>query len=262
MISRRVGAEPTALESHWKTTSMTAPPDDPHPPLRSPRATKPILVGSSADRFEGLVEPRTRLDNLRMLHLDVGRKVVEVADGHVFMPDLIVMAMLQRSYGVVDALIDAVDSYNMHAAAPLLRLQLDTLFRASYLAACPDADDLARRLLAGEEFQGMTDSAGKKLTDARLQRLARANHEWAIAVYRQTSGWVHFSVSHMRATTQVGAENDFFMGIPLRPTVLPESLWLEVYGAASQATEEIVDYALEWASRKGLPPGETREINW
>jgi hypothetical protein len=67
---------------------------------------------------------------------------------------------------------------------------------------------------------------------------ARANHEWAIAVYRQTSGWVHFSVSHMRATTQVGAENDFFMGIPLRPTVLPESLWLEVYGAASQATED------------------------
>jgi len=42
----------------------------------------------------------------------------------------------------------------------------------------------------------------------------------------------------------------------------PESLWLEVYGAASQATEEIFDYALGWAACKGLPPGQTREINW
>jgi len=150
----------------------------------------------------------------------------------------------------------------MHAAAPLLRLQLDTLFRACYLAAGADADDLARRLLEGEEFRKMTDSDGKKLTDFRLQELARPDHEWALAVYRETSGWVHFSVSHMRATTQVEDDREFFMGIPLRPTVLPESLWLEVYEAASRATEEIFDYALGWAARKGLPPGKTRKIIW
>lgn len=173
---------------------------------------------------------------------------------------MIVMAMLQRSYGVVDALIDAIDTYNMHAAAPLLRLQLDTLFRACYVAATADADDLARRLLAGEEFRKMTDSSGKKLTDSRLQELARPDHEWALAVYRETSGWVHFSVSHMRATTQVGDNHEFFMTIPLRPDIIPESLWQEVYGAASQATEEIFDYALGWAARKGLPPGKTRTI--
>ena len=62
---------------------------------------------------------------------------------------------------------------------------------------------------------------------------------------------MHFSVSHMAATTQVGDDNDFFMGVPLRPTVLPESPWHEVYAAAIRATEEVFDYARGWASRKG-----------
>lgn len=188
--------------------------------------------------------------------------MIEAADGNIFQPDFIVMAMIQRSYGVVDALIDAVDNYNMHAAAPLLRLQLDTLFRACYLATRADADELTGRLLAGEEFRKIKDADGKNLTDARLQDLARPHHEWALAVYRETSGWVHFSVSHMRATTQVGDDSEFFMSVPLRPTTLPESLWLELYGAAAQATEEIFDYVLGWAAQKGLPPGTTRTPCW
>lgn len=52
------------------------------------------------------------------------------------------------------------------------------------------------------------------------------------------------------------------MGVPLRPEVLPESLWLEIYGASIRATEELFDYVRGWASRKGLPPGETRVLDW
>jgi hypothetical protein len=194
--------------------------------------------------------------------LDVAGKTIAADDGKVYNPDLIVMAMLQRSYGIVDALLDAVDSYNMHAAAPLLRLQLDTLIRAHYMASCGDLDDLTRRLLQGEQFRKIKDADGVKLTDARLQELAEGFHAWVGPVYRETSGWVHFSVSHMAATTQVGEDSDFFMGIPLRPTVMPESLWQEVYSAAIRATEELFVYARGWASRKGLAPGETRSLDW
>lgn len=88
----------------------------------------------------------------------MAHRALEVAEGRVFLPDLILTAMIQRSYGIVDALIDAVDTYNMHAAAPLLRLQLDTLFRAHYIASGPDLDDLTNRLLRGEEFRKIKDA--------------------------------------------------------------------------------------------------------
>ena len=241
---------------------MSQPPADPFPAVRPPRQHKPMPPGCPADRFPDLVALRERLDEIRIGHLDVARKTIAVSDGTIYNPDLIVIAMLQRSYGIVDALLDAVDSYNMHAAAPLLRLQLDTLIRAHYVASCGDLDDLTSRLLRGEQFRRIKDAEGKNLTDARLQEIASEVHAWALPVYRETSGWVHFSVSHMAATTQVGDDNDFFMSVPLRPTVLPESLWNEVYAAAIRATEELFDYARGWASRKGLPPGETRELDW
>jgi hypothetical protein len=241
---------------------MNQPPVDTLPPVRAPRQPRPLPAASPADRFPDLAQVRQRLDELRIQHLDVAGKTIAVNDGKVYYPDFIVMAMPQRSYGIVDALLDAVDTYNMHAAAPLLRLQLDTLMRAHYVASCEDLDDLTGRLLRGEQFRKIKDAEGKNLTDARLQELAANVHAWAIPVYRETSGWVHFSLSHMAATTQVGDENDFFMGVPLRPTVLPESLWHEVYAAAIRATEELFDYARGWASRKGLPPGETRELDW
>lgn len=79
--------------------------------------------------------------------------------------------MIQRSYGVLDALIDAVDRYNIHAAAPLLRLQLDTLFRAHYLASGPDVDSLTMKLLRGEELRKIKDASGKPLNDYRLKEL-------------------------------------------------------------------------------------------
>ena len=241
---------------------MSQPSPEPFPPVRPPRQPKQLPAGGSADRFPLLVEPRQRLDELRVDHLTIAHQTLAATEGKVFLPDMIVMAMLQRSYGVVDALIDAVDTYNMHAAAPLLRLQLDTLFRAHYVASGPDLDDLTSRLLRGEEFRKIKGPEGKLLTDFRLKELASDTHAWALPVYRETSGWVHFSVSHMRATTQVGDDDEFFMGVPLRPSVLPESLWDEIYAASTRATLELFEYVRGWASRKGMPPGEVRALSW
>ena len=234
--------------------------EEPSTPARPPRQSKPLPPGGSATRFPGLVPPRVRLDELRQQHLDLAALTVSVADGALYLPDFVVMAMLQRSYGVVDALIDAVDSYNVHAAAPLLRLQLDTLFRAHYIATRAETDELTIRLLAGEEFRKIKDSEGKNLNDGRLKDLAADAHPWAPLVYDKTSGWVHFSLSHMVATVQISRESEFSMGVPLGPHVIPESLWHEILGAAIQATEELFVYVRGWAARKGMPPGESREL--
>ena len=124
------------------------------------------------DRYPGLAAPRRILDQLRIAHLDLAAQSLMAADGDLYLPDLIVTAMIQRSYGVLDALIDAVDTYNIHAAAPLLRLQLDTLFRAHYIASGSNVDSLAMKLLRGEELRKIKDADGKPLNDFRLKELA------------------------------------------------------------------------------------------
>jgi len=136
-------------------------------PVRLPRVPKPQLPGGSVDRYPELAAPRQALDQLRIDHLELAAQSLMAAEGNLYLPDLIVTAMIQRSYGVVDALIDAVDTYNIHVAAPLLRLQLDTLFRAHYIASGADVDDITMRLLRGEEFRKIKDADGKPLNDSR-----------------------------------------------------------------------------------------------
>jgi hypothetical protein len=80
--------------------------------------------------------------------------------------------MLQRSYGLVDAVIDCVDAYNLVAAAPRLRTQLDTLVRACYVANAGLSDDIVKALFEGTEFPH-DEGQGRKAAQRRAAQRAR-----------------------------------------------------------------------------------------
>ena len=96
--------------------------DEQIPSYRPPRKPHPILAGTSAHRFPELQQPRALLDRLRVHHLDLAQRMLEADNGNLYLLDLLLMTMMQRSYGLVEAVIDCVDAYNLAAAAPLLRL--------------------------------------------------------------------------------------------------------------------------------------------
>lgn len=195
----------------------------------------------------------------------LAHRFLSVADGNIYLPDMFFTALMQRSYGLVDALIDLVDGYNLAAAAPILRLQLDSLVRASYVAHAPDADVVVTEILRGVEFRAMRDKDGQKLTDFRLNELAAPYHPWVQAVYAKTSGWIHLSSEHMFTTWRSAEDSDgseagaFRAAVPLPPEWVPTRLWAELLDAMAQATREIFGYVEVWESRKGLPPGKFRE---
>ena len=229
--------------------------------LRGPRQPKPVRDGSCAQVHPATLPPRHRLDALRVHSIDLAARVLEADNGNLYATDFLVTTMLQRTFGVLDALIDAVDTFNLHAAAPLLRLQLDTLFRAHYLATCGDSDDLSLKVLAGTQFRHIKDSDNKSLTDARLKDLAAEMHPWAGAVYDQTSGWVHLSVNHMMATIRAGAEGSVEIRVPLPKELVPEELWLEILEAATHATEEFFAWVELWEANKGLPMRQAGDLS-
>jgi hypothetical protein len=55
----------------------------------------------------------------------------------LYVPDLLMWSFAQRSYALVDGFLGAFDTWNLLVAAPLVRLQIDTLVRLSYAATCP-----------------------------------------------------------------------------------------------------------------------------
>ncbi len=231
---------------------------------RPPREPRPVPSGSPADVHQSeLAKPRVYLDRLRAHHLDLVQRFLTVADGALYTLDIVFGTVMTRSYSLVDGFLDAFDQWNPIVAAPLLRLQIDSLVRTSYIARAPMADSVANEILRGGEFRKMRDSEGKKLLDFRLVELAGPHHPWIPDVYAATSGWVHFSPDLVRAAWQGRSDKDELSisgAVPLRPEQVPAAPLLELIAAMIKATEELFAYSEGWESRKGLPPGEARTL--
>ncbi|MBC7592779.1 MAG: hypothetical protein H7288_02365 [Kineosporiaceae bacterium] len=55
----------------------------------------------------------------------------------------------------------------------------------------------------------------------------------------------------MSTAFQMGeAEREFTLGLPLPREVVPISMWAEILGATTKATDELLGYALGWAMEK------------
>src|SRR5437899_1352505 len=108
------------------------------------------------------------LKNLRAsepLHLEVGLQMMKAADGAVFPVDLLAWAALNRSANLVPGFASLVEAWNLIAAAPLLRLQIDNCLRFYGVYIVSKPHEFAGAVLKGEQVRKMKDSKGKLMTD-------------------------------------------------------------------------------------------------
>jgi hypothetical protein len=234
------------------------------------RDPKPIPPDSPAAHHDELAKPRAFLDRLRVHHVDLSKRFLSTSDREIFSVDLMIAAVMNRSYSLVEGFIDAFDRWNLVVAAPVLRIQIDSLVRFAYMATAPSSEEIAAHLIRGGEFRKLQDKEGRRLTDRRLIELADTAHPWVKGVYEATSGWVHLSPAHMYATWQVDASGStknergdyttLLGAIPTRREQIPPSALRELLGGMTKATAEIFAYVEIWESRKGLPIGEMRDI--
>lgn len=218
------------------------------------RERRPISSGSPADVHAAeLAKGRNHLDTMRIHHLDLSKRFLA---GELYETDLLFTAAMARSYSLVDGFIGAFDSWNPVVAAPLLRLQLDSLVRVAYLTKVPNVADVAWHIIKGGEFRTLKDRDGKTLTDRRLIEHAQQVHPWIDDVYKATSGWVHFSPTHLKAAAQVTPDESsehifkYFGAIPIRPEQIPLSALEELLAAMITATKELFGYVKIWEDTK------------
>ncbi len=205
-----------------------------------------------------LANDRAFIDRLRVHHLDLTQRFI-TAGGTLFGIDLFVGGVMTRSYALVDGFLNAFDSWNPIVAAPLVRMQIDSLVRMSYLARAEVPAEIADYVVNGGEFRLLKDAENQKLSDARLVDLAEEFHPWVKPVYRATSGWVHFSPEHVRATWRVQPGGDgsgvLHGEIPLRAASIGSNPMEELVGAMTRATTELFGYVEIWEARKKQADG-------
>lgn len=174
----------------------------------------------------------------------------ERANGKPFYAsDLIMFGLMDRNIGLLEALPALIKSENIHALAPLLRVQLDGLLRLHAFKIVKSRDDLAIHIIRGSELRKFKDSAGNQLTDRHLVNSLKEQLPWVEPMYDTLCGWVHFSESHVFAAASEGnGEGQIEISIGgLRKRIKPELFQeaLDATRAIHNATIGIIsDYFL------------------
>jgi len=115
-------------------------------------------------------------------------------EDRIFSTDLVALGVARRTYALIDGFVALLRQRNPLCCGALLRLQLDTAMRfyACWLVAEPEIVALA--LLDDRHLDKIKSRDGKCLADTYLHHaLSKQYGDWVSRVYRNTSGFVHFT---------------------------------------------------------------------
>lgn len=188
-----------------------------------------------------LVRSETELLDLYQHHM------VNRPFGH---QDLYLLGIARRTLANSRAFKQCVEDRNGLIAAALLRLQLDTVLRLYALYWVADPEDFAGRVFAGEQIDRLKAADGQQMKDRYLIDKIKERNPWAEAVYKNTSGLIHFSDRHIHSAIQLEGDSgaaQFLLG----PTNPAHTLadFQELLEAFFHCTGMVVVAAGDWFSR-------------
>lgn len=148
------------------------------------------------------------VEKIRKRYLEVFSNHLGNAGGTpMYTADLVMFGILDRQIGLIESMPAIFESKNVHALAPLLRIQLDSLLRLHAFRIVKNTDELAKHIIEGKSLRKFKDHGGNKLFDRHLVNTLKPELPWVETMYDTLSGWVHFSESHIFSAITEGEED-------------------------------------------------------
>ncbi len=185
-------------------------------------------------------------------HAELGKYFVSKIQRDVYLMDLFVGAALNRSIALTHGFCTLIEARNFLAAAPLLRLQLDTGLRLSAAWLAPDPHSFAEDVVSREKHIGtLVDKSGKKMSDRYLVKQLSVEYPWVQSVYNLTSGYIHFSVQHILSAIKHDDDNiAFTINIAEQNSYAPEDVYVELIHNFKVVSEITFRYVNDWCSNR------------
>lgn len=125
--------------------------------------------------------------------------------------DLLYISIVNRTVNLNSAFTSLIRNNNFIAAAPLIRINLDSVLRM-YASTCSEYNRniFAEKVIHGERIDKMKNYEGKKLHDSYLvEEISKVEGmDWVKKIYQAGSSFVHFSDAIIFSSTKVRDELD------------------------------------------------------
>lgn len=150
---------------------------------------------------------------------------------------MLLLAAAKRSVALPEGFATMIRDRNFHAAAPMVRMQLDTALRVAALRFVPDPNAYAASVMEGVAVYKLKDDTGARLTDHRLLERLSETFPWITTVYRDASAFVHLSARHLWTSIAALDEAEHivhFQISPHDPVQITENRYYEAVDAFYQ----------------------------
>lgn len=194
------------------------------------------------------------IEGAQSVQTQLAKRMLEACEGALFSADLLAVAALNRSLAHCAGIKSLTESWNIMCSGVVLRLQLDTVLRFFASTLVDNPQNFAVAVLGGYRIDKMKSRDGRRLQDAYLVQKLGEQYSWIPRVYKETSGYVHFSDKHMLAAMFNGTQSgELLMKISPLDEETPEELYREILEAFLATTEILVRYVTEWTAAKSRP---------
>jgi len=206
-------------------------------------------------------------DNKSKAIINMGKQLIAITPKMESF-DLLLIAALNRTVNISKAYTTLIRDNNFLAAAPLVRINIDTLLRlyASIISEF-DRNTFASKVMGGELIKKMKLRGTKQdLRDNTLYiELSKIEGmEWVTEIYKAGNSFVHLEKSHIFSSLEVADEKErvINMSIGFHDAFIPES---EKYGSAvwmNKIIDSIIQQAQIWMYEKAQKVGfDIEELN-
>jgi hypothetical protein len=165
--------------------------------------------------------------------------------------DFYITGIVSRSLSLIHGFEILVKSRNYLAALHLVRPHLDNFMRLHAAWLCSDPHDFAFRVWKGEQVDKIKDKDNKPLKDWYLKQKVSELHPWIENVYKETSGFIHFSNKHIAGTLNTQGES-ITAYISKNDNAVANKDKLETIMCMVEITNCIADHIFGWIDTKRI----------
>jgi len=202
----------------------------------------------------------TEIDNKSKAIINMGKQLNAITP-QMETFEFLLIAALNRTVNISKAYTTLIRDNNFLAAAPLVRINIDTLLRLYASSICEfDRNTFASKVMGGEQINKMKLNGTKeKLSDINLylELSKEEGMEWVEKIYKVGNSYVHLENSHILSSLKAVDEKERIatMTIGFHDEFILES---EKYGSAiwmNKIIDSIIIQAQVWMYEKAERAG-------
>lgn len=196
----------------------------------------------------------SRLEKLRAMddsQAELAIDIIKSDGGNFYSLDMVFLAALNRSRSNISGFIQLLEAQNYFAAAPFVRMQLDSVLRLYALRLVDNPNELAQQILKGSTLNKTKDRGNNKMSDAYLRECVAKFEPWVTTVYEAGSGFIHLSEKHILSLfTKVDEDGAVEICISGNQPHITDAQREEAVAAMAHVTFLLIGLCKDWLAQK------------